>query len=46
MSVSFRGRYAALIQSGDIEADPAQQIVTERFARLPAGPRKVGRMVS
>lgn len=34
MSVSLRGRYAALIQSGDIEADPAQQSAIERLARL------------
>jgi cell division protein ZapE len=34
MSASLRGRYAALIQSGDIEADPAQQSAIERLARL------------
>ena len=34
MSVSLRGRYAALIQSGDIEADAAQQAAIERLARL------------
>ena len=36
MSVSFRGRYAALIQSGDIEADPSQQSVIDRFGALEA----------
>jgi cell division protein ZapE len=36
MSVSFRGRYAALIQSGDIEADPSQQSVINRFEALEA----------
>ena len=34
MSISFRGRYAALLQSGDIEADPGQQSVIERLACL------------
>ena len=34
MSVSFHARYAALIQSGELEADPAQQAAIERFARL------------
>ncbi|MPZ55866.1 MAG: cell division protein ZapE [Rhizobiales bacterium] len=34
MPVSIRGRYAALTQSGDIEADPAQRLMIERFARL------------
>jgi cell division protein ZapE len=34
MSASLRGRYAALIQSGDIETDPAQQSAIERLARL------------
>jgi cell division protein ZapE len=34
MSVSLRGRYAALIQSGEIEADPAQQAAIDRLVRL------------
>jgi cell division protein ZapE len=36
MPASFRGRYAALIQSGDIEADPAQQSAVARFEALEA----------
>jgi len=36
MSVSFRSRYAAQIQSGDIEADPSQQLVIDRFEQLEA----------
>jgi cell division protein ZapE len=36
MSASFRARYAALIQAGEIEADPAQGAVAERLARLDA----------
>jgi cell division protein ZapE len=34
MPASLRGRYAALIQSGDIEADTAQQLAVARFEAL------------
>jgi cell division protein ZapE len=34
MSVSLRARYAALIQSGDIEVDSAQRAVVDAFTRL------------
>ena len=36
MPASLRGRYAALIQSGDIDADPAQQLAVARFEALEA----------
>jgi cell division protein ZapE len=36
MSATFRARYAALLQSGEIEADPAQQALADRFERLAA----------
>jgi len=32
--MSFRSRYAALIHSGAIESDPAQQAVADKFTRL------------
>jgi cell division protein ZapE len=34
MPAPFRGRYAAMVESGDIEADPAQQDAIKRLARL------------
>jgi cell division protein ZapE len=34
MSASLRARYAALIQSAEIEADPAQAAAVDRFTRL------------
>jgi cell division protein ZapE len=34
MSLSFHGLYRALIQSGEIESDPAQQSLARRLSRL------------
>jgi cell division protein ZapE len=34
MSASVRARYGALLQSGEIEADPAQQAVVDKLIRL------------
>ena len=36
MPAQFRARYAALIASGEIEADPAQATLVERLAQLEA----------
>jgi cell division protein ZapE len=36
MTASIRTRYAALVSSGEIEEDPAQEVLVDRFAALEA----------